>query len=820
MKTVSNPDQNQEALKKRINELNVKSKSASDNTEVLLNTFRSLNLIAKNANAVYSINEFDIHCKFTYVSPSIKHVAGYDPDEMIGKSAFDFVHPKDKKSILLPLISTYLEYKAKNLLKGELKDRSKTFVYRAKDKNGKWRYAESTSNLVGDKLIMVTTDIGEKKDFEQKLKQTKVDYYNLLSNLDDIYYRINKDGIITDINPAIKVVSGYEQSDIIGKHVKYFFRNDEMRYNFIDKIKKNGIVKYHELDFTIKDGSTIYVSANAYIIKDVDGNPIGIEGILHNNTKQKVAELALRENESNMAFLAETAIELYQLETKEQIYEYVCSALYKLLDKRGIIFIVDFDGITDKWEMKSIKGIKPFINETTKLLGFDIRKMKGDIKTKYYKDIELGKLSKLKFEISDLTNGLIPKKLNSTIKKLFSIKDLYCICFKKDVSIYGNVTFITTHNTKKINSDLIETFIVQVSTIIAKLSAERNLHDSEKSFRDLYDNATDAIYIQDKEGVFLDVNEGAVKMYGYPRDFFIGKTPEFLSAPCKNDLNYVGNLIQKAFNGEPQQFEFWGKRQNGEIFPKIVRINKVEYFGKEAISAFALDITNRVNAQDKILEYQKNLKTLSNALIETEEKERRRLANLLHDSIGQLLATAQIKLSSIANTAKDTEVANSINDARSLLVDAMQKSRDLTYELSPPILYELGLVSACKWYAEQLFSQYKVKITISNGKIEFKCTEELRIFLFRIICELMKNIVKHSHASSARISFAMLKNQIKVVAEDNGVGFNVDKLQEESIKGKKFGLFSLSERIEFLGGQYSIDSKKGGGTKITLKVPI
>jgi PAS domain S-box-containing protein len=133
--------------------------------------------------------------------------------------------------------------------------------------------------------------------------------------------------------------------------------------------------------------------------------------------------------------------------------------------------------------------------------------------------------------------------------------------------------------------------------ITKRKRAEKLQSENENSFRDLFNNVADAIYIQDEEGTFLDVNEGAVRMYGYPREILIGKNPAFVAAPGKNDLNALAPIIKRAFEGEPQQFEFWGKRANGEIFPKEVRIVNGTYFGKKVNIAMAQDITERKQAE-------------------------------------------------------------------------------------------------------------------------------------------------------------------------------------------------------------------------------
>ena len=126
---------------------------------------------------------------------------------------------------------------------------------------------------------------------------------------------------------------------------------------------------------------------------------------------------------------------------------------------------------------------------------------------------------------------------------------------------------------------------------------EEALRQSEESYHGLFNTIRQAIYIQDHEGRFLEVNDGACAMYGYAREEFIGRTPEFLAAPGLNDFALVAEKIQRAFAGEPQQLEFWGKRRNGEIFPKDVRLYKGTYFGRDVLIVVATDITGQKRAE-------------------------------------------------------------------------------------------------------------------------------------------------------------------------------------------------------------------------------
>lgn len=136
-----------------------------------------------------------------------------------------------------------------------------------------------------------------------------------------------------------------------------------------------------------------------------------------------------------------------------------------------------------------------------------------------------------------------------------------------------------------------------------KKAAEEAVKVTAQSYFDLFNTITEAIYIQDENGVFIDVNDGVEKMYGYLREEVIGKTPEFLSAAGKNDLSQILELVTRTFEtGIPAQFEFWGQRKNGEVFPKDVICNKGRYFGKDVIITTARDITQRKLAEDALKE--------------------------------------------------------------------------------------------------------------------------------------------------------------------------------------------------------------------------
>ncbi len=141
-----------------------------------------------------------------------------------------------------------------------------------------------------------------------------------------------------------------------------------------------------------------------------------------------------------------------------------------------------------------------------------------------------------------------------------------------------------------------------IHDISERKQAENRLLLSEQTYIGILNSMTEAVYIQDLNGIFLAVNAAAEKLYGYTKEEIVGQTPEFLSAPGKNDLSEVGTRIEKTIHGEPQTFEFWGRRKDGTIFPKDVSTTLGYYFGERAVIAVARDITERKRAEAALRE--------------------------------------------------------------------------------------------------------------------------------------------------------------------------------------------------------------------------
>jgi len=236
-------------------------------------------------------------------------------------------------------------------------------------------------------------------------------------------------------------------------------------------------------------------------------------------------------------------------------------------------------------------------------------------------------------------------------------------------------------------------------------------------------------------------------------------------------------------------------------------------------AALKLEITERRQKDKKILQYQKQLRSLASELALAEEKERRRIASDLHDDIGQALAIIKMKFLELHCKSVLCEFKDNIEEIRVLLDEAIKDARSLTFEISPPVLYELGLEAAVQWLAENFQEKYKLLVQVTTEGDPRTLNDEVKATMFKGVRELLVNAIKHSQVSQVWVRVMWADDHLKIEVRDNGVGFDKSRLVPLSIKKGSFGLFSIKERIGHLGGSLEIDSMPGQGARATLIVP-
>ncbi|MDP2723986.1 MAG: response regulator [Bacteroidales bacterium] len=235
------------------------------------------------------------------------------------------------------------------------------------------------------------------------------------------------------------------------------------------------------------------------------------------------------------------------------------------------------------------------------------------------------------------------------------------------------------------------------------------------------------------------------------------------------------------------------------------------------------DITLRRQAEEDLNKslkinrsYQLKLKKLNSELVKAEEKERRRIAEYLHDGIGQVLSITHFNLSSLKNKKLPTDIQRVISNATTFLSDAINQSRLLTYDLSPPVLYELGLVPAIRWKLEQIKNNHNLQTEIDATEPKIALSSHNRILLYRIICELLINVIKHAQAGRITVEISNDLHYQYFSVTDDGQGFKYSTSSNKS----GYGLFSVNERLDTIQGRLVIKSDAGKGTTATVILPI
>ncbi|MCC7499909.1 MAG: ATP-binding protein [Bryobacterales bacterium] len=216
----------------------------------------------------------------------------------------------------------------------------------------------------------------------------------------------------------------------------------------------------------------------------------------------------------------------------------------------------------------------------------------------------------------------------------------------------------------------------------------------------------------------------------------------------------------------------------------------------------------------EIQDARRNLRLLSNRLLAAQEQERRNISRELHDQVGQSMSALLIDLGRAESKLRDTETCREIlGSARQIAAESLARVRDLSLLLRPSMLDELGLVPALQWQAREVMRRTNLKVKMIAGDLDHDLPDEHRTAVFRIVQEALHNCVKHAEATEARVVFTVEADGLTVSVQDNGKGF-------DPRRQKGLGLLGIEERASHLGGIFSLDSAPGGGTALSVRLPL
>jgi PAS domain S-box-containing protein len=346
-----------------------------------------------------------------------------------------------------------------------------------------------------------------------------------------------------------------------------------------------------------------------------------------------------------------------------------------------------------------------------------------------------------------------------------------------------------------------------------RIHAQEALRKSEERFRELFENAKDAYYVHDLNGKYISVNRAAERLCGYPREEIIGRS--FIDFIAADQLELVSeNLGRKLIAEGETAYETELIAGDGGRLPIEVNSHLIYENGVAiGVQGIARDITARKQAEDALQRYPRQL-------IEAQEAERQRIARELHDQIGQVLTAVHLNLKAIWETCESASSRALIDEGVAIVDEAIGQVRDLSFELRPSLLDDLGLAAALRWYADRFAQRTGIRVTTSIGLPELpkRLRRELETACFRIVQEALTNVARHAQAGAVVLEVKRQNDEVRLFVIDDGHGFDV-RDQNLAPFTTQVGLRGMRERALALNGRLEIESSPSHGTKICAHFP-
>ena len=344
--------------------------------------------------------------------------------------------------------------------------------------------------------------------------------------------------------------------------------------------------------------------------------------------------------------------------------------------------------------------------------------------------------------------------------------------------------------------------------------AERALRESEERYRELFENSKDAFYVHDMDGIYTSVNRAAEKLSGYSRDQIVGKhfsefmTPEYARQVQRQLQKKLESAGETSY--EIEMITKKGRHIPVEISSRLIFENDVPI----GVQGCVRDISEKKKAQEAARNY-------SRRVIEAQEAERRRISRELHDQVGQILTAVKMNLHVLQHKCTQPEILVSINDNLKVIDEAVDQIRDLSVDLRPLLLDDLGLVVALRWYLERQTRNLGIPAQFVSGSLDEddRFSSELETACFRIVQEGVTNIVRHARAKRISVRLERVISDLVLLITDDGAGFDARMLRSSN-STSTLGLRGMEERAHAVGGSITIDSAPALGTEICVRLPI
>jgi|GEM_PF-1634849 len=632
----------------------------------------------------------------------------------------------------------------------------------------------ATSVRIGGEQLFfcVTRDITERKEAEEALRQVEEQYRSIFNNAVDGIFRTSPDGKLLVTNPAAARIFGFASPE-----EAIAARSDIAQQTYVDPrrreelkrlLQEQGSVKGFEFEAYRKDGSRVWISENTRAVRSSDGKILYFEGTFEDVTDRKHAEDALRESEARFRTIFQQA---------------------PLGISEGEIATARFISANQRYG---------------DILGYS----KDELRALTFKDYTHPEdLQKDILQFQKLADGKI---------RTYSMEKRY---IRKDggiIWVHLTVAGLAPPGEKPLNC------LAVIDDITERKQADDLLRRSEEKFKALFDLAPVGIAFLDSRLNIVDCNPALERMTRLSREELWGGTWQrrtFLNAdgsprPPGERVTERAVSEKRLVNG----VETGAVMERGDIVWAEVSVAPLALPDASAV-VIMQDITERKRAAEQLEEANRQLRILSRQLFHIQEEERRHLARELHDEIGQTLTAAKLNLKIIAPDVP-ARIGDRLDDSIQLLDRLLRQVRNLSLDLRPPLLDELGLVPTIRWLVDQQAQRAQLSATFTANVDDLEIDPIVQTTCFRVAQEAITNIVRHAGAKNFTVELRGEAGRLTLRVCDDGAGFDPDVIQQRTRQDFTLGLVSMKERALLSGGGFEARSAPGQGTEIRAWFPL
>lgn len=368
--------------------------------------------------------------------------------------------------------------------------------------------------------------------------------------------------------------------------------------------------------------------------------------------------------------------------------------------------------------------------------------------------------------------------------------------------------------------------VVTLEDVSSHKRVENALADSRRFIAKVLDTVPNIVYVYDlveQRSVYVNDQVGGLLGYSPKEIQAMGDQllPQLLHPYDKGQMRE--HLSRLASTGSDEVFDVEYRLKHRErgwrwFASRDVVFERDENGKARQILGYARDVTQRKEDELRIETYQSRLRSVAREVGSVEEEERRRIAADLHDVIGQGLIALSLQMAALKANDSLEDVREKIGELEEQVSRIVQETRGLTFEISPPVLYELGLSAAIRWLTTKIEADHGLHVEVDAADRMADLEPEVSALLFRGVRELLMNVVKHAETKTAKVRLCRERNALLVEVHDRGAGFRSSRLDVVDEKDAGFGLFSLRERLAAIDGTLEVQSDPGIGTTVVMRV--